>query len=302
MPPSESVVDGLRLALPWLKLYRGATFVVKLGGSALDEGAAVQPLVEQLAMLHLLGMRLVVVHGGGAAIGRAAAAKGIPTRKVGGRRITDAAMRDVVVEVLEGTVRQTLLDGFAAAGVEAVGMSGSDGVLTARRRGSTVVDGERINWGFVGDIVSVDPTPIEARLDAGAVVCMSPLSADVDGQPLNTNADVAAAAVAVALKARKLLMVSDVPGLLSDPADPASLVVMTDLDGLDRLQARGALSGGMLPKVDCIRQALRGGVPRAHVVAHTVADAVLREVFTNEGAGTLVVPDMVAVAAAAGGL
>ena len=244
-------------------------------------------------------MRLVVVHGGGNQITRAAEARGIPTRKVDGRRITDAPMRDVVVDVLQGTVRQTLLDGFAAAGVEAVGMSGSDSVIHAQRRAPTVEEGETIDWGYVGDVVSVDPAPIEAQLRLGAVVCMSPLSVDADGATLNTNADVAAASVAVALEARKLLMVSDVPGLLSDPSDPESLVVMTDLAGLDRLQASGALSGGMLPKVDCIRRALRGGVPRAHVIAHTMADAVLREVFTNEGAGTLIVPDMAAVAAAA---
>jgi acetylglutamate kinase len=301
MSSNVSVVDGLRLALPWLKLYRGATFVVKIGGSALDEGAAVQPLVDQLAMLHILGMRLVVVHGGGNQITRTAAARGITTRKIGGRRVTDAPMRDVVVEVLEGSVRKTLLDAFAAAGVEAVGLSGADeGVVKARRRAPTVEGGETVDWGFVGDVDSVDVAPIVHRLDAGAVVCMSPLSADLDGGGrLNTNADVVAANVAVALQARKLLMVSDVPGLLADPADPESLVVMTDLSGLDRLQADGALSGGMLPKVACIRTALRGGVPRAHIIAHTTEDSVLREVFTNEGAGTLVVPDVDAVAAAA---
>ena len=131
-------------------------------------------------------------------------------------------------------------------------------------------------------------------------VSVSPISADDDGSVLNVKADVVASQLAVELGAEKLLLVSDVPGILADPQDPNSLVVMTDLGGLDRLQASGALAGGMLPKVDCLRTALNGGVGRAHVIAHHTPDAVLREVFTNEGAGTLVVRDANAVAAALG--
>ncbi len=299
---SEALVAALRGALPWLKLYRGATFLVKLGGSALDEGADVQGLVDQLALLHALGMRIVVVHGGGNQITRASDALGIETRKIDGRRVTDAKTLEVAAMVLNGTVRTKLLAAFREAGVRAVGVSGVDaGLIQAKRRAPTqAADGTTIDWGLVGDVVGTDGKIVTDLLEQDLVVCVSPLSADADGTVLNVNADVVAATLAVELQAEKFLLVSDLAGILSDPSDPDSLVVMTDLAGLDRLEATGAISGGMLPKVACLRTALRGGVGRAHVISHKTPDSVLREVFTNEGAGTLVVPDADAVAAAVG--
>lgn len=299
---SDALVAALRGALPWLQLYRGSTFVVKLGGSALDDGADLDGLVGQLALLHLLGMRVVVVHGGGGQINRASEALGLEVKKVDGRRVTDAKTLEVTAMVLNGSVRTQLLAAFREAGVRAVGISGVDaGLIEAERRAPTVAsDGTSVDWGLVGDVVAVDGKIVTDLLDQGLVVCVSPLSADATGTVLNVNADVVAATLAVELQADKLVLVSDVPGILRDPADPDSLVVMTDLGGLDALEGQGILNGGMLPKIACVRTALRGGVGRAHVISHKTPDAVLREVFTNEGAGTLVVPDADVVAAAVG--
>lgn len=299
---SDALVGALRGALPWLALYRGATFVVKLGGSALDDGADLKGLVDQLALLHLLGMRVVVVHGGGGQINRASEALGLEVKKVDGRRVTDAKTLEVATMILNGSVRTRLLAHFREAGVRAVGVSGVDaGLIEAERRPPTeATDGSTIDWGLVGDVVEVDAKIVTDLLDQGLLVCVSPLSADASGTVLNVNADVVAARLAVELQAEKLVLVSDVPGILRDPSDPDSLVVMTDLGGLDVLQSEGVLTGGMLPKIACVRTALRGGVGRAHVISHATPDALLREVFTNEGAGTLVVPDTEVVAAAVG--
>lgn len=295
---SDALVTALRGALPWLRLYRGKTFLVKLGGSALDDGADVQGIVDQLALFHALGMRIVVVHGGGNQISRASEALGVKVTQVDGRRVTDAKTLEVTAMVLNGSVRTRLLAAFREAGVRAVGVSGVDaGLIRARQRPPTVqADGTTVDWGLVGDVVDVDVSLIGGLLDQGLVVCVSPLSADDRGVVLNVNADVVAARIAVALGVEKLLLVSDTPGILAAPPDPDSLVVMTDLAGLDRLEAEGVLTGGMKPKISCIRTALKGGVKRAHVIAHDEPDALLREVFTNEGAGTLVVADARALA------
>lgn len=298
----DALVSALRGALPWLTLHRGSTFVVKLGGSALDDGADVKALVDQLALLHALGIKVVVVHGGGNQITRASEAFGVEVKKVGGRRVTDAKTLEVAAMVLNGSVRTRLLAAFRNSGVRAVGVSGVDaGLIRAEQRKPTPqADGSTLDWGLVGDVIGVDPTLVQDLLAQDLVVCVSPLSADDQGQVLNVNADVVAAQLAVSLQADKLLLVSDVPGIYGDRDDADSLVVMTDLMGLDHLEASGAIAGGMLPKVACLRTALRGGVKRAHVIAHHTPDSVLREVFTNEGAGTLIVPDAEALVAAVG--
>lgn len=298
----DALVAALRGALPWLELHRGSTFVVKLGGAALDDGADLKGLADQLALLHLLGLRVVVVHGGGGQISRTSEAFGLEVKKIGGRRVTDAKTLEVAAMVLNGSVRTRLLAALRESGVRAVGLSGVDaGLIEARRRPPTPSeDGTLVDWGLVGDVVGVDARVVCDLLDQGLLVCVSPLSADAQGTVLNVNADVVAATLAVELEAAKLLLVSDVPGILQDPDDPDSLVVMTDLEGLDRLEASGSIGGGMKPKLACVRTALRGGVGRAHVLSHQTPDALLRELFTNEGAGTMVVPDATASRAAVG--
>lgn len=286
-----ALVAALRGALPYIQLFQGRTFVVKVGGAAVDDDADVTGLVEQLALLHHLGIRVVVVHGGGGQINRISERLGIEVTKVAGRRVTDERTLEVATMVLNGTVRTRLLAAFREAGVRAVGVSGVDaGLIRALRRPPRVdTDGSVMDYGLVGDIAAVDVEVVQGQLQQGHVVVVSPISADDDGVVLNINADVVASRIAGALEAEKLVLVTDAPGILADVSDPGSLVVYTDLIGLDRLEAQGAFEGGIRPKVDSIRHALDHGVRRAHVISHKVDDGILLEIFTNEGSGTLVV-------------
>jgi acetylglutamate kinase len=291
-------IAALRHAVPYLALFRGKTFVVKLGGGALADARATAQLVEQLAALHHLGIRLVVVHGGGPQASGLAARLGLDVVRFQGRRVTDDATLEVVTWTLNGAVNTRLVAACRAAELPAVGLSGVDGELVvARRRPPVEVEGETgpVDFGHVGDVERVEPRLLVDLLDRGWVPVVSPLAADAEGNLLNLNADGVAAALAVAIQAEKLLLVVDVPGLLEDPRDPTTLVSYVDLAGLGRLRAAGSLAGGMLPKATAIADALAAGVPRAHLVSWREEDALLLEVFTNEGAGTLVVPQLAAL-------
>jgi acetylglutamate kinase len=281
-------IAALRHAVPYLALFRGRTFVVKVGGGALDDPRSVASVVEQVAALHHLGIRVVLVHGGGQQASAQARALGLPVRQVEGRRVTDDAMLAVVARALNGDANTALLSACRAAGLQAAGISGVDAdLVVARRRSPLPVD-----YGHVGDVERVDPRLARHLLDGGFVPVVSPLGADASGRLLNLNADGVAAALAVALRAEKLLCLIEPAGVLEDPADPGSLVSYLDLPGLARLRAEGRLLAGMLPKAAAIETALTGGVPRAHLVSWRSPDALLWEVFSNEGSGTLVVPDL----------
>jgi acetylglutamate kinase len=325
----SAAVAALRQAVPYIRLFKGKTFVVKVGGAALgsDSGGrqsaaeaaprAMVAILEQVHVLHQVGIRVVLVHGGGPQSTALSRALGAEPRFVAGRRITDDAALEVATLVLNGAVNTRLLAACRAVGLPAVGLSGvAAGLVLARRRGPVTVaaaaagsggggvagasgGGMVVDYGHVGDVESVDPAVLETLLAAGMVPVVSPLSADERGALLNVNADTAAAALAVALRAEKLLLLTGAPGILERPGDPSSLVSLTDLAGLARLRERGCLEDGMLPKASSIEAALRGGVRRVHIVGAAVTDGLLAEVFTNEGAGTLVVAD---AAAAAGGL
>jgi len=306
----SAAVAALRQAVPYIRLFKGKTFVVKVGGAALggesgrSSGAeavaqATVAVLEQVHVLHQVGIRVVLVHGGGPQSTALSQAMGAEPRFVAGRRITDDAALEVATLVLNGAVNTRLLAACRAVGLPAVGLSGvAAGLILARRRGPVTVAAEEVDYGHVGDIEAVDPAVLETLLAAGMVPVVSPLSADERGALLNVNADTAAAALAVALRAEKLLLLTGAPGILERPGDPSSLVSLTDLAGLAGLHERGCLEDGMLPKASSIEAALRGGVRRVHIVGAAVPDGLLAEVFTNEGAGTLVVAD---AAAAAGG-
>lgn len=296
--PHSVEIAALRHAVPYLALFRGRTFVVKLGGGALAEPRALAAAVEQAAALHHLGVRVVLVHGGGPQANELSRALGLEVRQVAGRRVTDAATLRVVTMTLNGEANTALLAACRAAALPAVGVSGVDGGLViARRRPPVEVPGESapVDYGQVGDVESVDPRLLTGLLDAGYVPVVSPLAADARGNLLNLNADGVAAAIAVALGAEKLVVMVETPGLLADAADPASLISYVDLAGLARLRAEGRLAGGMLPKAKAIEDALTGGVPRAHLISWRSTDALLWEVFSNEGSGTLVVPELAAL-------
>ena len=288
-------IRALRSAAPYIRMYKGKTFVVKAGGGVFADPPATRVLVEQIAILHHFGVRVVLVHGGGPQLTELSAALGVPTRMVDGRRVTDQRSIDVTAMVLNGLINTRLLGLCRDLSIEAVGISGVDaGLVRAHKRAPVRVgaDGELIDFGFVGDIDAVDTTVLRKLLDNGLMPVVSPLSADESGTLLNINADTVAAALGAALQAEKLILCTGAPGILGSVADPRSLISYTDLKGLKRLRDEGHIAAGMLPMAKAIEDAIRGGVRRVHVVSYQSPEGILGEVFTNEGTGTLIVADI----------
>lgn len=286
--PEGNPMAGFRRAAMYMRLYRGQTFVVKCGGEAILRPEDLTHLLEQIAVLHQLGIGVVLIHGGGVQATELAQRLGAQSQFIKGRRVTDAGMLEAVTLALNGQTRTQLLAASRALGLPAVGLSGIDaGLVEATKRPAT----KDADFGFVGDIESVDPEAIELLLESDFVPIVSPLCADSQGQVLNVNADTFASAIAVALGAAKLILVTGVRGILRELSDPNSLISHLTLDELEQLEKDGVLAGGMLPKADSIGKALQGGVPRVHVIGFEFADSLLTEVFTNEGCGTLIVPE-----------
>ena len=288
-------IRALRSAAPYIRMYKGKTFVVKAGGGVFADPPATRVLVEQIAILHHFGVRVVLVHGGGPQLTELSAALGVPTRMVDGRRVTDQRSIDVTAMVLNGLINTRVLGMCRDLSIEAVGISGVDaGLVRAHKRAPVRLgaDGELIDFGFVGDIDAVDTTVLRKLLDNGLMPVVSPLSADESGTLLNINADTVAAALGAALQAEKLILCTGAPGILGSVADPRSLISYTDLKGLKRLRDEGHIAAGMLPKAKAIEDAIRGGVRRVHVVSYQSPEGILGEVFTNEGTGTLIVADV----------
>jgi acetylglutamate kinase len=287
------VVQALKHAAPYVRMYKGKVFVLKAGGEAFTSPEATRTLVEQIGILHQVGIRIVLVHGGGPQSTSLSEKLGQQTEFVDGRRVTNAAALDVMTMVLNGDINTRIVAACRAAGIPAVGLSGVDaGLIRAAKRPPVERDGESVDYGYVGDIRSVDATVLENLLDDNLVPIVSPLSADDAGTILNINADTVAAALATALDAEKLLLATGAPGILESLSDPRSLISYVDRAGLKRLRDEGRLTDGMLPKVAAIERALAGGVPRVHVISYSVPDGLLLEIFTNEGTGTLVVGDI----------
>lgn len=288
-------IRALKNAAPYIRMYRGKIFVVKAGGGVFADEDSTRVLIEQLAILHYFGVRVVFVHGGGPQLTELAGALGVRTRMVEGRRVTDRQSIDVTAMVLNGTINTSILGICRELNIEAVGVSGVDaGLVRAHKRPPVKVEssGEMVDYGFVGDIDQVDPTVLRKLLDNGLMPVVSPLSADDSGTLLNINADTVAAAIAAALGAEKLILCTGAPGILAELGDPGSLISYTDLGGLTRLRAEGRIADGMLPKAKAIEVAIRGGVRRVHVVSYSAPEGILGEVFTNEGTGTLIVEDV----------
>jgi acetylglutamate kinase len=284
---------ALKHAVPYIRIFKGKTFVLKAGGGALEREATARALIEQIEVLHQVGIRVVLVHGGGTQSTELVRALGGEARFVEGRRVTDAKSLEVAAMVLNGSVNTRLLAICRSLGLPAVGVSGVDGgLIQARKRPPVKVGDELVDYGLVGDVVAVNPRVLTDLMDAGYVPVVSPLSAADDGTVLNINADTIASALAVALGAEKLLFLTGAPGILERPDDPGSLVSYTDLAGLRRLRDEGGLVKGMLPKTSAIEAAIQGGVRRVHILSHDLPDGLLAEVFTNEGVGTLVVEDV----------
>jgi len=289
------VVTALRHAVPYIRMFKRKIFVLKAGGEAFTSAQAAQSLVEQIAILHQVGIRVVLVHGGGPQSTELASRLGLETRFVEGRRVTDEAALSVAAMVLNGEINTRIVAACREAGLPAVGLSGVDaGLIRARKRPPVVREGapDPVDYGFVGDIEGVDVSVVQKQLDNDLVPIVSPLSADAKGTLLNVNADTVAAVIAGALGAEKLIIATGAPGILETLGDPRSLISYVDRAGLKKLRDQGRLTDGMLPKVAAIQQALSAGVPRVHVISYSLPDSLLLEVFTNEGTGTLVVDDI----------
>jgi acetylglutamate kinase len=288
-------VRSLRGAAPYIRMYKSKTFVIKAGGAVFGDLQATRTLIEQIAILHYFGVRVVFVHGGGPQLSELTEALGVPTRMVQGRRVTDQKSIDVTAMVLNGLINTRILGICRELDIDAVGVSGVDArLITAHRRAPVRLadTGETVDYGFVGDIDRVDTAVLKKLLDNGLMPVVSPLSADANGVLLNINADTVAAALGAALDAEKLILCSGANGILENVADPQSVISYTDLGGLKRLRDAGKLLDGMLPKAKAIEDAIRGGVRRVHMISYSSPEGILAEVFTNEGTGTLVVADV----------
>jgi acetylglutamate kinase len=294
-------IRALKSAAPYIRMYKGKTFIVKAGGGVFGDPEATRVLIEQIAILHYFGVRVVMVHGGGPQTTEISEALGIPARMVEGRRVTDQKAIDVAAMVLNGLINTRILGICRDLNIDAVGISGVDaGLVRAHRRPPVKVGtaGETVDYGFVGDIDGIDTTVIRKLLDNGLMPVVSPLSADETGVLLNINADTVAAAIGAALGAEKLILCTGAPGILERVEDPTSLISYTDLRGLKRLREEGRIVEGMLPKAKAIESAIHGGVRRVHVVSYKSPEGILGEVFTNEGTGTLIVADVNALSPA----
>jgi|TARA_B100001750_G_scaffold122438_1_gene97180 acetylglutamate kinase len=270
--------------LPYIQQFAGSVIVVKFGGNAMVDDQLAAQFAEDVVLMHSVGIRPVVVHGGGPQIGALMDRLGIQSEFRDGLRVTDAETLDVARMVLVGKVNRDIVSSINRHGSLAVGLSGEDaGLIRAAARNPEL--------GFVGDVESVNPAIIERLLAEDLIPVVSTIGADLSGQAYNINADTVAAAVAGALEAERILYLTDVEGLLADVNDPSSRISRIDLSGLAALIDNGAISGGMIPKVQACVDAVEAGVGSAHMVDGRIPHVLLLELFTDMGIGTMVLPD-----------
>jgi acetylglutamate kinase len=276
-------------ALPWLKTFHGATIVVKYGGNAMIDDELKSSFAQDIVFLRLAGLRPVVIHGGGPQINAMLARLGIESEFRGGYRVTTPEVMDVVAMVLVGQVQRELVGLINDHGPFAVGMSGEDADLFVAERRTATVDGVSVDIGQVGDVVEVNPDFVTQLLDDGLIPVVSTVARDADGIVHNVNADTAAAALAIALGAEKFVLLTDVEGLYADWPNRDSIIKRISESDLESMLP--SLESGMVPKMEACLRAVQGGVPRAHVIDGRLSHSVLLEVFTDEGIGTMVLPD-----------
>jgi acetylglutamate kinase len=275
-------------ALPWLERFHGKGVVVKYGGNAMTSPELAKAFAEDVVFLRYAGLKPVVVHGGGPQITEHLAKLGMQTEFRGGLRVTTPEAMAVVRMVLVGKVNRDIVNVINDHGAFAVGLSGEDGGLLTAERRPAFVDGEPVDIGQVGDVIAVDPSTVHALLDAGRIPVVATVARGTDGLSYNVNADTAAAALAVGVGAEKLVVLTDVEGLYADW--PASSEVVSEIDAASLAELLPGLSSGMVPKMEACVRAVEGGVPRAHVLDGRVPHALLLEIFTSQGIGTMVLP------------
>jgi acetylglutamate kinase len=278
-------------ALPYIQRFAGEVFVIKIGGSAMKDEQALDSTLTDIVFLDRVGIRPVIVHGGGADISKIMESRALKPRFIRGRRYTDKETLQIVEEVLIGTVNKAVVEKLRSQGSDAVGVHrNSHDVLFARRYAEVDENGDSIDFGFVGKVEKVHPEPIEELCRQGKVPVIAPLAEGDEGTTLNCNADDAASKVAEALKAQKLVYLSDVPGICREVGNEASLASSLSRKEVRELIDKGVVSGGMQPKaLECV-QAIEAGVKKAHIIDGRLKHSLLLEIFTTEGIGTEIVP------------
>ena len=288
-------LDLLREALPYIRRFKGKTFVVKLSGKVTEDRTVLISLAEELALMHQVGIRICVVHGGGKQLSDLAALMGVEQTIIEGRRVTDDATLEMAKMIFAGKINTDILAALRHRGVEAVGLSGVDGnIVHAERRPPKEImnretgESEHVDFGHVGDIIEINSRLLMVLLDQGYLPVISSLGADAAGTVFNINADTIASEIAIQLKAEKLVLLSDVDGIYLKAGEPETKLSRLTADEAEELVHQGSASGGMIPKLQSIITLLRRGVHSAHIINGTARNALLAEVFTDKGTGTMI--------------
>jgi acetylglutamate kinase len=289
-------LDLLREALPYIQRFKGQTFVVKLSGKVTEDQENLTSLAEELALLHQVGIRICVVHGGGKQLSELAKKLGIEQTIIEGRRVTDDATLEMAKMIFAGKINTDILAALRHRSIEAVGLSGVDGniVHAEKRPPKEILNREtgvrdKVDFGHVGDVVQINARLLTVLLDHGYLPVISSLGADAEGMVFNINADTVAAEIAVQLQAEKLILLSDVDGIYLTAGDPQTKLSRVTATEAGELISNGSASGGMIPKLQSIIVLLERGVHSAHIISGTKRNALLSEIFTDKGTGTMIV-------------
>lgn len=292
----QKKLDLLREALPYIQRFQGKTFVVKFSGKVTEDKENLASLAEELALMHEVGIRVCVIHGGGKQLTELAKKLGVVQTVIEGRRVTDDDTLDLAKMIFRGKINTEILAQFRRRGIRAVGLSGVDGgvVKAIKRPPRDVVnketgETESIDFGHVGDVVEVDASLINTLLDSGYLPIISSLGADDDGKIFNINADTIASEIAASLGAEKLILLSDVNGIYLNAGDEDTKLSRITVDDARHMIASGRATGGMIPKLESLIELLSRGVKSAHIISGTARNATLAEVFTDQGTGTMIV-------------
>ena len=291
---NQERLDLLREALPYIQRFKGKTFVVKLSGKVTENKENLASLTEELALLHQVGIKICVIHGGGKQLSELATKLGMVQTVIDGRRVTDDDTLELAKMIFAGKINTDILAALRHRGIAAVGLSGVDGniIHAAKRPPKEIINrrtgiSETVDFGNVGDILEINADLLSLLLDADYLPVVSSLGADAEGSVFNINADTIASAIAVQLKAEKLVLLSDVNGIYLDPNDETSKLSHLSMQDAEKLINSGKVTGGMIPKLESLVKILAGGVKSAHIISGNERNALLSEVFTDEGTGTM---------------
>ena len=286
----ESRSEALIEALPYIQQYRGQTFVIKYGGSAMEDEQIVDKFLRDVVFLEAVGINPVLVHGGGKAITARMKDAGLQARFIEGLRATNATAIKIVEETLDKEINPSIVSTLNEFGGRAKGFSGKNVFIARQLHKQAVFDGETVDLGFVGEALEVNAGAVSDAVHAEVVPVLSPIGATTEGVVLNINADIAAAALAAELQASKLIYVTDVPGIMRDPSSPESLIPSVTISQVETLIQQKVIAGGMIPKVNSATAALQKGVKKIHMIGGHIQHCLLLEIFTNSGIGTEIVP------------